>query len=221
MPRSNASRTRGCMDSRRSPAPTRGPCARLISLSRTPFASCRRIRSWARSASTRRCGTWAFMSVAPPVGAFWRRTAPSTASASRPRKRRSPRSIPTKRTTATRSGASMYATIEHHRIPGITGSFYIISILDNFSRAVLASDIFQRQDLTAYLLILYAAIQQHGSPEMLVSDSGSIFKAKQAQVIYDALGIKKEQIHHKQAWENLIETQFNLQRRLADYHFAP
>jgi putative transposase len=99
--------------------------------------------------------------------------------------------------------------IEHHQIPGITGSFYTISILDNFSRAVLASDIFQRQDLTAYLLILYAAIQQHGSPETLVSDSGGIFKAKQAQVIYHALEITKEQIHRKQAWENLIETQLS------------
>ncbi len=49
---------------------------------------------------------------------------------------------------------------------------------------------------------------------------GGIFKAKQAQVIYDALAIRKEQIHKRQAWENLIETQFNLQRRLADYHFA-
>lgn len=92
--------------------------------------------------------------------------------------------------------------------------------MENFSRAILASDIFQRQDLTAYLLVLYAAIQQHGAPETLVSDSGGIFKAKQAQVIYEALGIRKEQIHKKQAWENLIETQFNLQRRLADYHFA-
>lgn len=110
--------------------------------------------------------------------------------------------------------------IEHHQIASISGPFYVISILENFSRAILASDIFQRQDLTAYLLVLYAAIQQHGSPEVLVSDSGGIFKAKQAQVIYDALGISKEQIHKKQAWENLIETQFNLQRRLADYHFA-
>jgi hypothetical protein len=77
-------------------------------------------------------------------------------------------------------------------------------VLENFSRAILASDIFQRQDLTAYLLILYAAIQQHGAPEILVSDSGGIFKANQAQVIYAALEIRKEQIHRKQAWENLV-----------------
>lgn len=110
--------------------------------------------------------------------------------------------------------------IEHHQIPGITGSFYIISIIENFSRANLASDVFQRQDLTAYLVVLYAAIQQHGCPTMLLSDSGGIFRAKQAQAIYQALEIEKRQIHKKQAWENLIETQFNLQRRLADYHFA-
>jgi len=111
--------------------------------------------------------------------------------------------------------------IEHHQIPEITGAFYIISVLDNFSRAILASDIFQRQDLTAYLLVLYAAIQQHGAPELLVSDSGGIFKAKQAQAIYAALEIRKEQIHRKQAWENLIETQFNLQRRACGLSLRP
>jgi serine/threonine protein kinase len=35
-----------------------------------------------------------------------------------------------------------------------------------------------------------------------------------------ALEIRKEEIHKRQAWENLIETNFNLQRRLADFHFA-
>jgi hypothetical protein len=110
--------------------------------------------------------------------------------------------------------------IEQHQIPGIKGPFYVISILENFSRAILASDIFQRQDLTAYLMVLYAAIQQHGCPTILVSDSGGIFKATQAKRIYEALGIKKEQIERRQSWQNLIESQFNIQRRLADYHWS-
>lgn len=59
----------------------------------------------------------------------------------------------------------------------------------------------------SYLLVLIAAIRQHGSPDMLVSDSGSIFISKQAKFIYDKLHIQKEQIRKKQAWENLIETQ--------------
>jgi hypothetical protein len=38
--------------------------------------------------------------------------------------------------------------------------------------------------------------------------------------IYAALGIKKEQIDKKQAWQSYIETHFNVQRRMADWHSA-
>lgn len=82
-----------------------------------------------------------------------------------------------------------------HRLGG--GNIYVISILDNYSRAILASGLSRTQDLTAYLLVLYAAIRQHGTPEALVSDGGSVFKAKQALRIYEALGIRKEQIDRK------------------------
>jgi putative transposase len=98
------------------------------------------------------------------------------------------------------------------------GMIYVITILENFSRAVLASAVSRSQDLTAYLMVLYAAIRQHGGPEALVSDAGSIFKAKEAMRIYGALGIKKEQIEKKQAWQSFIETHFNVQRRMAGWH---
>ena len=100
-------------------------------------------------------------------------------------------------------------------------NIYVISILDNYSRAILASGLSRTQDLTAYLLVLYAAIRQHGAPEALVSDGGSVFKAKQALRIYDALGIRKEQIARKQPWQNYIETTFNIMRRMADWEFRP
>jgi|GEM_PF-5430326 len=106
--------------------------------------------------------------------------------------------------------------IEKHRL-GDPKPVYIISILDNFSRAILASGISRTQNLTDYLIVLFAAIRQHGAPTMLVSDNGSIFKAKQAQKIYASLGIQKEHIQKRQAWQNLIESQFNLMRRLADW----
>lgn len=86
--------------------------------------------------------------------------------------------------------------------------------------SILASALSRTQDLTAYLMVLYAAIRQHGVPEALVSDGGSIFKAKQALAIYEALGIRKEQIAKRQPWMSYIETAFNVQRRLGDYHFA-
>lgn len=96
---------------------------------------------------------------------------------------------------------------------------YCISILENYSRALLASAVSRRQNLTAYLMVLYAAIHQHGAPEALVSDGGGVFRANQAQQIYEALGISKLEIERRQPWQSYIETQFNVQRRMADWHF--
>jgi len=76
----------------------------------------------------------------------------------------------------------------------VTGRAYSITILENYSRAILASALAPRQDLTAFLIVLYAAVRQHGAPEALVSDGGTVFRAKQALAIYAALGIRKEQI---------------------------
>ena len=70
--------------------------------------------------------------------------------------------------------------IEHHRL-GTDKPAYVISILENFSRALLASVVSPRQDLTAYLIVLRAAVEAHGAPEALVSDGGGVFKARQAQ----------------------------------------
>ncbi len=108
--------------------------------------------------------------------------------------------------------------LDMHRLGG--GNIYAISILDNYSRAILASGLSRTQDLTAYLLVLYAAVRQHGAPEALVSDGGGVFKAKQALRIYAALGIRKEQIARKQPWQNYIETAFNIMRRMADWDFG-
>jgi len=83
---------------------------------------------------------------------------------------------------------------------------YSITIMDNFSRAIISSAMSPKQDLTAYLIVLYSAIRLHGAPEALVSDNGSIFKAKQAKRIYEALGIRKEYIAKRQPWMSYIET---------------
>jgi transposase len=97
---------------------------------------------------------------------------------------------------------------------------YSITILDNYSRAILASGLSRTQDLSAFLLILYMAVAQHGAPEVLVSDSGGVFLAKQAQRIYAALGVRKEEIDRRQPWQSYIETAFGVQRRMADWAFA-
>jgi hypothetical protein len=59
-----------------------------------------------------------------------------------------------------------------HRLQGIE-MVYCISILENFSRAILASAISVRQDTEAFFAVFYAAVRKYGVPEILVSDNGS------------------------------------------------
>jgi putative transposase len=99
------------------------------------------------------------------------------------------------------------------------GMVYAITILENYSRAVLASALTRRQDLNAFLSVLYRAIQHYGPPEAFVTDSGSIFLASRAQAIYRALGIRKLEIEKGQPWQSYLETAWNVQRRMADHYF--
>src|SRR5215204_4155362 len=71
-----------------------------------------------------------------------------------------------------------------------------------------------------YLSVLYAAVERYGSPEALVTDGGGVFRARQAQAVYGALGIAKHEIERGRPWQSYIETHFNIQRRMADWHFA-
>jgi transposase len=97
---------------------------------------------------------------------------------------------------------------------------YSVTILDNYSRAVVASGLSRTQDLGTFLMVLFMAIQQHGAPEGLVTDGGSVFRAKQLRTILDRLGIQKYEIARRQAWQNYVEALFGVQRRMADWGFA-
>jgi putative transposase len=106
-----------------------------------------------------------------------------------------------------------------HSIPG-TGQDYIVAILENYSRTILASAVTLSQDANAYLSVLHAVIGRYGSPETIVTDGGGNFRSDRAKTVYATLGIRKEEIERGQPWQSFIETNFNLQRRLADFHFA-
>lgn len=108
--------------------------------------------------------------------------------------------------------------VKKHRLP-VDGYLYVISILENYSRMILASAVCRRQDLNSFLPVLYSAIERYGSPEKFVTDSGSIFLANRAQKIYKALNIEKVEIDKGQPWQSYIETNFNTQRKMADFHF--
>ena len=108
--------------------------------------------------------------------------------------------------------------LDMHRLEN-EDQIYCISILKNFSRAILASAVTRRQDTEAYLAVLYHAIRRYGVPEVLVSDSGSVFLSHDATKVYGALGIQKEQIKKRRPYQNYIETHFNVMRRMGDWHF--
>jgi putative transposase len=97
---------------------------------------------------------------------------------------------------------------------------YSVTILDNYSRAVVASGLSRTQDLSTFLMVFFMAVQQHGAPEGMVTDSGSIFRAKQLLAILDRLGVVKHEIERRQPWQNYIEANFGVQRRIADRDFA-
>ncbi len=109
--------------------------------------------------------------------------------------------------------------IEEHNL-GFPEPVYLISILESYSRAILASKISATQNQWDYLEVLFAALSTAGVPKAIVSDGGGIFYSHQAMDVYAALGIEKLRIEKRQAGQNLIEAHFNIVRKMADAKFA-
>lgn len=95
--------------------------------------------------------------------------------------------------------------IEEHLLPD-PRPVYVITIFENFSRAVLSSAISTSQTQWDYLAVLTDAIRRYGAPEAIVTDGGGQFRSTVALQLYDMLGIRKEQIDPGEPWENYAET---------------
>ena len=96
---------------------------------------------------------------------------------------------------------------------------YSLCVLEGYSRKMLAGMVSPHQDLTAVLHMLCAAVSEYGCPQALVSDNGSVFTAKDYLALLRDLGIEPLHIEKGKPWQNLIEAQFKIQLRLADFHF--
>lgn len=110
-------------------------------------------------------------------------------------------------------------SIEQHQLDDPKPVF-VISMLEHYSRALLASALSPTQDLLAVLVVVDEALRRCGVPDAVVSDGGAIFRAKQLLHAYEALGIRREQIPQGQPWTNDIESHCGIMRRLADHGFA-
>jgi putative transposase len=108
--------------------------------------------------------------------------------------------------------------LDMHRLENVE-MVYCISILENFSRSVLASAISLQQDTEAFFAVFYKAVRAYGVPEVLVSDNGSVFTSHATRRVCEQLGIEKKEIKKGRPYQNYIESMFNVQRRMADWSF--
>jgi transposase len=97
-----------------------------------------------------------------------------------------------------------------HGLP-TEGNVYVIQVLENHSRAILASALSRSQDTSTFLSVFHRAIERYGSPETLVTDSGSVFLSGRARTIYEALNVRKEEIEKGRPWQNFHEKALSCQ----------
>ena len=95
-------------------------------------------------------------------------------------------------------------------------------MLDGYSRTILAGAIAPSEASWVALMVLYTACLRYGAPETLISDSGGAFTSDAFEAVCKRLGIQHEPIVSTQgeSYKNLMETHFNIQRRLFDYQFS-
>lgn len=96
---------------------------------------------------------------------------------------------------------------------------YSICIVEGYSRKILAGMASEYQDELSILQLLHAALSEYGLPEGIVSDNGSVFTANAYEQLLQRLQVEACYIEKGQAWQNLIESQFKIQLRLADVRF--
>jgi hypothetical protein len=100
--------------------------------------------------------------------------------------------------------------------------WWSLLILDGYSRMIVAGAVAPSEASWVALLVLYTACQRYGIPRTLISDSGGAFVATAFEAVCRRLGIAHTTIVSTagESYLNLIETHFNIQRRVYDYQFS-
>jgi transposase InsO family protein len=112
-------------------------------------------------------------------------------------------------------GRMMDFALEGHR-------WWSLIILDGYSRTMLAGAVAPAEASWVALTVLYTACQRYGVPVHLISDSGGAFTSNGFEGVCTRLAIDHQTIvsTQGQSYMNLMETHFNIQRRLYDYQLA-
>ena len=112
-------------------------------------------------------------------------------------------------------GRMMDFALEGHR-------WWSLIILDGYARTMLAGAVAPSEASWVALTVLYTACLRYGAPVTLISDSGGAFTSGAFETVCKRLEIQHEPIVSAQgeSYKNLMETHFNIQRRLYDYQFS-
>ena len=100
--------------------------------------------------------------------------------------------------------------------------WWSLIILDGYSRTMLAGAVARSEASWVALTVLYTACRRYGTPHYLISDKGGAYISDLFEAVCGRLGIDHKTITGKdgESYKNLMETHFNIQRRLYDYQFS-
>jgi integrase-like protein len=100
--------------------------------------------------------------------------------------------------------------------------WWSLVMLDGYSRTILAGAIAPSEASWGALRVLYTACLRYGAPETLLSASGGAFTSDALEAVCQRLESHHEPMVRTQgeSSKKLMETHFNVQRRLFDYQFS-
>jgi transposase InsO family protein len=100
--------------------------------------------------------------------------------------------------------------------------WWSLMVLDGYSRTMLAGAVAPTEASWVALMVLYTACLRSGAPAHFISDTGGAFTSDAVQAACNRLGIDHHTITSTQgeSYMNLMESHFNIQRRLYDYQFS-
>jgi transposase InsO family protein len=153
------------------------------------------------------------------IMALNRRVYPDIPSGGRTRRKPAPGPHPFK---ATRAHEYWFidGRIMDFAIDGV--KWWSLIVLDGYSRTMLAGATAPAEASWAALTVLYTACLRYGAPAHLISDQGGAYISNDVEAVCTRLGIDHRTITSTQgeSYKNLMETHFNIQRRLYDYQFS-
>jgi hypothetical protein len=100
--------------------------------------------------------------------------------------------------------------------------WWSILMLDGYSRTLLAGAMAPSEASWAALMVLQTACLRYGAPQTLISDRGGAYISHEFEAVCTRLTIAHQTILSTQgeSYMHLMETHFNIQRRLYDYQFS-